>query len=97
MTLLDYYCQIVKENYLHFKEVSSYLVADAFFSKKKDVDTVLSLGLHFISRLRDDAALQYIYRGEPTGEKGRSMKFDGKVNPYQLDMNYFTLTVSTDE
>jgi IS4 transposase len=73
------------------------LVADAFFSKKKVVDSILSLGLHFISRLRDDAVLQYIYRGEPTGRKGRPRKFDGKVDPYQPDMNYFRLTVSTDE
>ncbi|MDR1091458.1 MAG: transposase [Prevotella sp.] len=61
------------------------------------VDTVLSLGLHFISRLRDDAVLQYIYRGEPTGKKGRPKKFEGKVNPYEPDMGYFSETVSTDE
>ena len=97
MTLLDYYCQIVKENYLYFKEVSSYLVADAYFSKKKVVDTILSLGLHFISRLRDDSVLYHIYQGEPTGKKGRPKKFDGKVNPYQLDMNYFTEHIVTDE
>ena len=97
MTLLDYYCQIIKQNYLYFKEVSSYLVADAFFSKKKVVDTVLSLGMHFISRLRDDAVLQYIYCGEPTKKKGRPKKFDGKVNPYELDMNYFSEIVSTNE
>ncbi|MGC3978935.1 MAG: hypothetical protein QM751_12360 [Paludibacteraceae bacterium] len=72
MTLLDYYCRIVKENYLYFKEASSYLVADAFFSKKKVVDTVLSLGLHFISRLRDDAALQYIHRAQAHGQKGQA-------------------------
>ncbi len=97
MTLLDYYCQIVKENYLYFKEVSSYLVADAFFSKKKVVDTVLSLGLHFISRLRDDAVLQYTYRGAPTGKKGRPKKYDGRVNSYQLDMNYFSEILSSNE
>jgi hypothetical protein len=97
MTLLDYYCRIVKENCPYFKEVSSCLVADAFFSKKKVVDTVLSLGLHFMSRLRDDAVLQYIYRGEPTGKKGRPKKFEGKVNPCEPDMGYFSETVSTDE
>jgi hypothetical protein len=97
MTLLDYYCQIVKENHLYFKEVSNYLVADAFFSKKKAVDTILSLGMHFISRLREDAVLNYIYRGEPTGKKGRPKKFDGKVNLYQPNMNYFSVNVSTNE
>ncbi len=96
-TLLDYYCRIVKENYLYFKEVTSYLVADAYFSKKKVVDTALSLGMNFISRLRDDAVLQYIYRGKPTGKKGRPKKFEGKVNPCELNMDYFSEIISTDE
>jgi len=94
-SLLDYYCRIVKENHLYFKEVSSYLVADAFFSKRNVVDMVLPLGMHFISRLRDDAVLQYIYQGETTGKKGRPKKYDGKVNPYLLDMNYFSEGLST--
>jgi len=47
------------------------MVADAYFSKKKVVDTMLSLGLHFISRLRDDASFKYIYEGEQTGNQGR--------------------------
>jgi hypothetical protein len=89
MTLLDYYCQIVKENYLYFKELSNYMVADAYFSKKKVVDTMLSLGLHFISRLRDDSVLMYIYQGESTGLKGRPKKYDGKVDKYALNMSYF--------
>jgi len=97
MTLLDYYCQIVKENYLYFKELSDYMVADAYFSKKKVVDTMLSLGLHFISRLRDDAVLMYIYQGEPTGKKGRPKKYDGKVNAYNFNMNYFTENFSDKE
>ncbi|MGC3978558.1 MAG: transposase [Paludibacteraceae bacterium] len=50
-----------------------------------------------MSRLRDDAVLQYIHCGQATGKKGRPRKFDGKINPCQLDMNYFTLTVSTDQ
>lgn len=95
--LLDYYCRIIKENYLYFREVSSCLVANAYFSKKRVVDTILSLGMHFISRLRNDAVLQYVYRGEPTGKKGRPKIFDGKVNPYNLNMDYFSEIVSTDE
>lgn len=97
MTLLDYYCKIVKENYLYFKELSDYMVADAYFSKKKVVDTMLSLGLHFISRLRDDASLKYIYQGEQTGKKGRPKTYDGKVNIYNFNMNYFTENFSDKE
>lgn len=97
MTLLDYYCQIVKKNYLYFKELSDYMVADAYFSKKKVVDAMLSLGLHFISRLRDDSVLMYIYQGEPTGLKGRPKKQDGRVDRYTLDMHYFTEDFSSNE
>jgi len=32
----------------------------------------------------------YIYQGEPTGKKGRPKKYDGKVNTYNFNMNYFT-------
>jgi len=97
MTLLDYYCQIVKENYLYFKELSNYMVADAYFSKKKVVDTMLSLGLHFISRLRDDSVLMYIYQGETTGLKGRPKKYNGQVNRYALSMSYFIEVFSSNE
>ena len=97
MTLLDYYCQIIKENYLYFKDLSNYMVADAYFSKKKVVDTMLSLGLHFISRLRDDAVMMYIYQGEPTGKKGRPKKYAGKVNAYNFNMHYFTENFSDKE
>jgi len=97
MTLLDYYCQIVKENYLYFKELSNYMVADAYFSKKKVVNTMLSLGLHFISRLRDDSVLMYIYQGEPTGLKGRPKKYDGWVDKDALNMSYFIEDFSSNE
>jgi len=35
MTLLMYYCQIVKEHYLYFKALSKYMVADAYFFKSR--------------------------------------------------------------
>jgi hypothetical protein len=96
-TLLEYYCQIVRENFLYFKRVSKYMVADAYFSKKPVVDTILSLGMHFISRLRDDAALRYIYRGEKTGKKGAPKKYDGKVDPKNPKMKHFMLCHSSEE
>jgi len=96
ITLLVYYCQIVKENYLYFKELSNYMVADAYFSKKEVVDTMLSLGLHFISRLRSDSNLKYKFTGEQNGKKGANKKYDGKFNLKSLKMNHFTVAVSQD-
>ena len=97
MTLLVYYCQIVKENYLYFKELSKYMVADAYFSKKEVVDTMLSLGLHFISRLRSDSNLKYIFAGEQNGKKGANKKYDGKFNLKSINMNHFVEVISEND
>ncbi len=97
MTLLDYYCSVLKNNFMYFKELSSYLVADAYFSKSTVVKTVLGLGMHFISRLRDDANLNYIYRGGQSGKRGAPKKYDGKVDPKSPDMNHFSKIVVCDE
>jgi len=97
INLLHYYCQIIKENYLYFKELSCYLVADGYFSKSEVIQTVSALGMHFISRLRDDAALLYLNREPKTGKRGAPRKYDGKVNRNEPNMKYFTLCCDTKE
>jgi hypothetical protein len=97
LNLLQYYCQVIKENYLYFKELTSYLVADSFFAKSETVRTVTALGMHFISRLRDDAVLFYLNREPKTGKKGAPKKYAGRVNPSQPDMNFFALVCNTNE
>jgi hypothetical protein len=95
--LLHYYCQIIKENYLYFKELTTYLVADSFFAKSEVVETVTALGLHFISRLRDDSVLFYPNREPKTGKRGAPKKYVGRVKPSDPDMNFFTLIYNTSE
>jgi hypothetical protein len=97
LNLLSHYAGLVIDNAEQFKGFSEYMVADAFFSKKPFVDAVLSAGLHFISRLRDDSVLRYKYKGEPTGKKGAPKKFSGKVDVKNLDTNFFTLDLSEEE
>jgi hypothetical protein len=97
LNLLSHYASLVVDNAEKFKEFSDYMVADAFFSKKPFVDAVLSAGLHFISRLRDDSVLKYKYQGEPTGKKGAPKKFSGKVDVKNIDTTYFTLDLSAEE
>ena len=87
--LLHYYRQIIRENYLYFKELTNYLVADSFFAKSEVVETITALGMHFISRLRDDAALLYINTEPKTGKRGAPKKYAGKVVAADPDMNYF--------
>jgi len=81
----------VKEQYLYFKELTNYLVADSYFARLEVIETVASTGMHFICRLRDDAALLYLNREPKTGGKGRPKKYAGKVITAEPDTDYFTL------
>jgi hypothetical protein len=97
LNLLTYYASLVFENAKKFKAISDYVVADAYFSKKPVVDKILSSGLHFISRLRDDSVLKYKFKGEKTGKKGAPRKFDGRVDIKNLNLTYFSLDLSDQE
>ena len=64
-------------------------------SKKKTfVDSVTGTGKHFVSKLRMDANLRYLYNGPATGKPGRPQKYAGKV--IWSDLSSWTL-VSSDE
>jgi len=97
INLLQYYCQIIKENYLYFKEITTYLVADSYFAKSEVVQTITSLGMHFLSRLRDDAVLFYLNHEPKTGKRGAPKKYAGRVKPLEPDMHFFTLCYNTTE
>jgi hypothetical protein len=95
--LLLHYASLVAKNAEIFKTISKYLVADAYFSKKSFLDIVLEINMHFISRLRDDSVLMYIFNGEPTKKKGRPKKFEGRIDVKNLDTTYFDKVVCNDE
>ncbi len=97
VNLLQYYCQIIKENYLYFKELTTYMVADSYFAKSEAVQAITTLGMHFISRLRDDAVLFYPYTKPKSKGRGAPKKYAGKVNRFEPDMNFFTLCYNTAE
>ena len=76
---VDYYLEqmeIVKD-YLQGKV--EYFVGDGFYAKKKVVDKVVALGFSFISKLRSDADMKYLYEGEHEKRKGAKKKYEGKV------------------
>ncbi len=97
LNLLAHYASLVTENAAQFKEFSNYIVADAYFSKRPFVEAVLSTGMHFISRLRDDSVLKFRFTGGPTGKKGAPVKFSGVVNVNSFDPNQFSLDLSNEE
>lgn len=95
-TLTDWYANVISSRKETLCTISNILVADAWFSKKKFTDQIISAGMHLISRLRDDADLMYLYNGKPTGNKGRPRKYAGKIDHNNIDENYFSL-VKQDE
>lgn len=90
------YASMLTERKNHLLELSSIVVADAWFSKKSFVDSVLNDGFHFVGRLRDDARLKYLHTSAPTGKRGRPKKHGEKVNPENLDESVFTLVKTAD-
>ncbi|MGV8137009.1 MAG: transposase [Mangrovibacterium sp.] len=97
LNLLTYYASLVTGYAAEFREFSGYIVADAYFSRLPFVEAILSCGMHFISRLRDDSVLRYKYDGKPTGKKGRPKQFDGNVDIKSLDTRYFSLDRATED
>jgi len=84
-TLLEYYTRIILDRMDSLQEVSKVLIADAYFSKRGFVESLFQNGFTVISRLRDDANLQYIYKGKQKEGRGRPRKYDGKVQAKELD------------
>ncbi len=95
-TLTDWYAGVISDRKETLMGISKYLVADAWFSKKPFTDQIISLEMHLISRLRDDADLKYLYKGLQTGKKGRPRKYDGKIIIKDINKEYFTF-ISEDE
>ena len=90
VTLLEYYGALVVQKAPDLLQFSRYLAVDAYFSRKPFIVNVCPTGLHIISRFRDDAKLFYIYKGPGTGKRGGPRKYDGKVNPKNIDKAYFS-------
>jgi hypothetical protein len=95
--LLSHYGSLVEKHIGKWTDFSKYFVVDAFFSKKPFVDQVLKSGMHQISRLRDDADLKYLYKGEQKKGKGRRKLYDGKVDIKNPNMEHFRLEETTDQ
>jgi hypothetical protein len=96
-TLIDWYGQLIEHRVATLITLSKYFLADAYFSKKPFVDCIIQLGMHLISRLRDDADLLYLYKGGPTGKKGKPRKYAGKIKLDNIDKDYFEKIVINEE
>jgi hypothetical protein len=86
---IEWYADLIVERSEELREISTYLVVDAYFSKKGFVNSITQASMHVISRFRDDADLKYLNYEAPTGKKGRPKKYKGKINPKKPDLEYF--------
>ena len=96
-SLSDWYGKIISDRKDSLASISKYLVADAWFSKRTFADQIIQSQMHLISRFRDDADLKYINTQQPTGKRGRPLKYAGKVIIQNIDKKYFNLVSSNDE
>lgn len=83
--LVDWYRELLISMRDRLQSISKFLVADAFFAKNTFIVPLLDQGFHVVSRLRNDAALWYPTQEKPTGKRGRSRLYDGKIDFANLD------------
>lgn len=89
-SLVDHYAQIIIDRSKTIASISNYLVVDGYFAKVSFVDQIKnSTNLEIVCKLRQDANLKYIYKGEQRKGRGRPRKHDGKVNTKKVDKRRF--------
>lgn len=87
-TLIDFYGKKLLDRKTELLSISNYIVADAYFSKISFVKPLTLEGFHIVSRLRDDADLQYHFTGEQKKGRGRKKKYDGKIDFQNLSSEH---------
>jgi len=96
-TLTDWYADIITTRKEELSQISNIVVADAWFSKKKFTDKIISVKMNLISRFRDDADLLYIFKGQQSQARGRPKKYNGKVIHNNIDKDYFEFVEKNDK
>ena len=85
-TLIDHYAKLIIDRSDKVSSISNYLAVDCYFSSKHFVDQITeSTELHIVCKLRSNANLRYLYKGPRRKGRGRPKKYDGKVDPKNLD------------
>lgn len=79
----------IYENRASLLKISGILVGDCLFASYNFVTGAEMLGFHVVSRLRDDAVLQYLYTGPQKGGRGRKKELDGVVDVSSLREDVF--------
>ena len=96
LSRVDLYAnQVVRLAPMLLEKNIRHMAADAYYSKVKFIAPVVKSGLHLVGKLRVDADLMWLYKGENKG-LGRPKKYDGKVD-FDNDLNRFDKIESLDD
>ena len=87
---LDYYASVLILQAEHLRQISDYVVVDAYFSKATFIDPVTEAGFQVITRLRHDQVLYYRYDGPRRSGRGAPKQYDGRIDPRNLRPDKFT-------
>ena len=82
-TRIDFYVDQIKRCQDKLLKIK-YFVADGFYAKTKVFAAMAQMQKHFITKLRPDANLRYLYKGPHINRRGRKQKYAGKVDLYDL-------------
>lgn len=94
--LVSHYAKLLIDRKKELKQLSKYIVADAYFAKETFISKLKTHDFEVVTRLRDDANLVYKFKGEQKGGRGRPKKHDGKIDFKNLSKDYFELYQSDD-
>ena len=82
-TRIDFYIEQVKKCANKLLNIK-YFVGDGFYAKTKIFEAMAAMDKYFITKLRPDANLRYLFKGQHKKRKGPKKKYDGKIDYYQL-------------
>lgn len=83
-TRIDFYKRQLREQRYRLPERVTSHCGDGYFAQQKDIDAVVALNLHPITKLRCDANCRFLYPGPPPQRRGPRRQYDGQVNCQDL-------------
>src|ERR671927_1943623 len=78
-TRVDFYAQQLRTHRHRLPPSITYHCVDGYYAKRKYIETVVSLDLHAITKLRSDADCVFLYTGPHPKRRGARRKYAGKV------------------
>lgn len=83
---IDFYADWIIKKASGLPQGIDYLCVDGFFAKKKFVSVIQEkTNLHIVSKMRTDANLRYLFKGQKRKGKGRPKKYAEKIDLNKID------------